>query len=379
MKFALSEVADLIADKIDVRQVDSSSYITTENMVADRGGVGVAKNIPMVGKVTKYEPGDVLVSNIRPYFKKIWLANKYGGASNDVLIFRAKKNIIGSKYLYYVLANNSFFNYVMASAKGAKMPRGDKSQILKYEIDLPDLDTQKKIADTLNAFDDKIELNRQMNETLEEMGRALFRHYFIDNPEAKNWSMVKVGDVLQSIESGSRPKGGAVESGVPSIGAENVIGLGKYDYSKEKYVSASFFEKLKRGIIQPGDVLLYKDGAYVGKKTMFMDGFPHERAAVNEHVFILRTNGKLPSQQYLYYWLDQNWITQKIVGAGIAKAAQPGINQRDVETLPILLPPTNVVNEFNDVCVLLFSELFANALESRILAKTRDALALKLV
>ena len=195
----LGEVVDLVADKVDVRQIDMLSYVTTENMVTDRGGVCTAKNTPRVGAVTKYKSGDVLVSNIRPYFKKIWLANKCGGASNDVLVFRAKEAVVCSKYLYYALANDKFFNYVMASAKGAKMPRGDKSQILKYEIDLPDLDTQKKIAATLSAFDDKIELNRQMNKTLEEMGRALFRRYFIDNPEAKNWPKRRLGEFFDVV------------------------------------------------------------------------------------------------------------------------------------------------------------------------------------
>lgn len=290
-----------------------------------------------------------------------------------------RSDIVDKRWLYYYLRSNKARQFMISHSNGSTVAHLSVKDIPDMEIDLPDLATQKKIADTLSAFDDKIELNRQMNETLEEMGRALFRHYFIDNPEAKNWPMVKVGDVLQSLESGSRPRGGAIESGIPSIGAENVIGLGKYDYSKEKYISISFFEKLKRGVIQSGDVLLYKDGAYVGKKTMFMNGFPHERAAVNEHVFILRTNSKLPSQQYLYYWLDQDWITQKIVGAGIAKAAQPGINQRDVADLPIVLPPTSVVNEFNDICELLFGELFANALESRVLVKTRDFLASKLL
>ena len=195
----LGEVVDLVADKVDVRQIDMLSYVTTENMVTDRGGVCTAKNTPRVGAVTKYKSGDVLVSNIRPYFKKIWLANKCGGASNDVLVFRAKEAVVCSKYLYYALANDKFFNYVMASAKGAKMPRGDKSQILKYEIDLPDLATQKKIAATLSAFDDKIELNRQMNKTLEEMGRALFRRYFIDNPEAKNWPKRRLGEFFDVV------------------------------------------------------------------------------------------------------------------------------------------------------------------------------------
>ena len=335
----------------------------------------------------KFQNGDVLLARITPClengktaFVNFLNSSEAGSGSTEFIVMRAINGVADNRYVYYLATSADFRDYAIKSMVGTSgRQRVQIDALADYELDLPDLDTQKKIADTLNAFDDKIELNRQMNETLEEMGRSLFRHYFIDNPEAKNWPIVKVGDVLQSLESGSRPRGGAIESGIPSIGAENVIGLGKYDYSKEKYISISYFEKLKRGVIQSGDVLLYKDGAYVGKKTMFMNGFPHDRAAVNEHVFILRTNSKLPSQQYLYYWLDQDWITQKIVGAGIAKAAQPGINQRDVEDLPIALPPTSMVNEFNDICELLFGELFVNALESRVLVKARDSLASKLL
>ena len=291
-------------------------------------------------------------------------------------IRRSAARFVDRDYLYYKL---KYYDFSRLGSTSSIATAINSKMLADMEIDLPDLATQKKIAGTLSAFDDKIELNRQMNKTLEEMGRTLFKYYFIENPEAKNWPMVKVGDVLQSIESGSRPRGGATKSGIPSVGAENVIGLGKYDYSKEKYISVDYFKKLKHGIIQSGDVLLYKDGAYVGKKTMFMDGFPHGRAAVNEHVFILRTNNRLISQSYLYYWLDQNWITQMIINAGIAKSAQPGINQRDVECLPILLPPVNETNKFNNCCKLLLSKIFANALESRALAKARDVLSLKLI
>lgn len=335
----------------------------------------------------KFQNGDVLLARITPClengktaFVNFLNSSEAGSGSTEFIVMRAINGAADNRYVYYLATSADFRDYAIKSMVGTSgRQRVQIDALADYELDLPDLATQKKIADTLSAFDDKIELNRQTNETLEEMGRTLFRHYFIDTPEAKNWPMVKVGDVLQSIESGSRPRGGATKSGIPSVGAENVIGLGKYDYSKEKYISVDYFKKLKHGIIQSGDVLLYKDGAYVGKETMFMDGFPHERAAVNEHVFILRTNNRLLSQSYLYYWLDQNWITQKIINAGIAKAAQPGINQRDVECLPILLPPVNETNKFNSCCKLLLSKIFANALESRALAKTRDVLSLKLI
>ena len=383
----ISEITDYISRGITPKYVENDGVIVINQRCLRNGRILVenARVTDITRKVSteKYlQCGDILINStgVGTVGRVALVKNMHHPTTADghVTIVRINKSIADPIYVYYYLYQRQGDIALLAKGSTGQVELS-RTSIGGISIDLPDLATQKKIADTLSAFDDKIELNRQMNETLEEMGRALFRRYFIDNPEARNWPMVKVGDVLQSLESGSRPRGGAIESGIPSIGAENVIGLGKYDYSKEKYISISFFEKLKRGVIQSGDVLLYKDGAYVGKKTMFMNGFPHDRAAVNEHVFILRTNSKLPSQQYLYYWLDQDWITQKIVGAGIAKAAQPGINQRDVEDLPIALPPTSVVNEFNDICELLFGELFVNALESRVLVKTRDSLASKLL
>lgn len=374
----LADICSLVSNKVDVEATEAGNYVSTENMVTNRGGVRKASSIPISGSVTGYKCGDVLVSNIRPYFKKIWLANRDGGASNDVLVFRPNLDIVDGRYFYYLLAGDKFFAYVMASAKGAKMPRGDKAQIMKYPVDPPDMATQRKIADILGSLDDKIELNRQMNETLEQIGQALFRHYFIDNPDAKNWPVVAMGDVLSTLESGSRPKGGAVHCGVPSIGAENIVGLGKYDYSKEKYISNDYFNKLKRGKIQSGDVLLYKDGAYVGRKSMFGNGFPHAVAAVNEHVFIMRTNERLPSQAYLYFWLCQPKITELIVNAGV-KAAQPGINQGDVRVLPIVVPSTSNLCDFNRMVVPIVHRIFYNSLQSNCLNEMRDSLAEELI
>ena len=280
------------------------------------------------------------------------------------------------RFVYYYLVNS--YEKLLSAAVGAAQQNLGSKQISAMTINLPPLDQQKKIANILGSLDEKIELNRRMNETLEQLGQTIFRYHFIANPEVKNWPIVKVGDILSELQSGSRPKGGAVELGVPSIGAENIIGLGKYDYSKEKYISEDFFNKLSRGIVNSEDVLLYKDGAYVGKKSLFMNGFPHKKCAVNEHVFILRTNPKLRSQFFLYFWLDQSSITKKIIDAGV-KAAQPGINQSNVNSLPILLPPEESVKKFDDEISPIMEMIFSNAVESNHLATFRDALLPKLI
>ncbi len=189
----LSDICSYVNSKIQVEQVQLTDYVSTENLLQNKGGLSVANKLPS-GKVTVFQAGDVLVSNIRPYFKKIWLADRPGGASNDVLVFRKLNDNVYEKYLYYILADDRFFAFSKASASGSKMPRGDKTQIMNYPVNLPPLDQQKKIANILGSLDEKIELNRRMNETLEQLGQALFRHYFIDNPDAKNWKKRSLGE-----------------------------------------------------------------------------------------------------------------------------------------------------------------------------------------
>jgi type I restriction enzyme S subunit len=195
----------------------------------------------------------------------------------------------------------------------------------------------------------------------------------------EGWEVITVGDVLESIESGSRPKGGIDpnEKGVPSIGAENVLGLGQYEFEKEKYISREFFEKMRRGIVQDKDVLLYKDGAKIGRKSMFRDGFPHEKCCINEHAFILRTNSRC-SQNYLYFYLDRSDITQRIIGLN-ANAAQPGINQPGVKGLSFLLPEKGMIDLFEVHAEPLLALLFNLAKKNKVLRTKRDVLLPKLI
>lgn len=165
MKYKLSDICNYAKGKVDVATLNEENYISTENMMPDKGGITRASSLPAIAQTQSFFVGDVLVSNIRPYFKKIWFATHNGGCSNDVLVFRAKDGV-SKRFLYYVLASDTFFDYSMATSKGTKMPRGDKAAIMKYEVPNFSLEDQEKIAGILEALDKKINLNAKINENL---------------------------------------------------------------------------------------------------------------------------------------------------------------------------------------------------------------------
>ena len=172
MTLKLGDICSYRKEKINVTALPHSAYVSTESMLPNRNGIGRASNIPELGKASAYFAGDVLISNIRPYFKKIWLANMDGGCSNDVLVFKPEK--CSSEYLYWLLSSDVFFEYVMSTSKGTKMPRGDKSAIMDYPIPNNDEMAQHDIVSILNPLQLKIELNRQINDYLAELIDALF-------------------------------------------------------------------------------------------------------------------------------------------------------------------------------------------------------------
>ena len=171
MRYKLSDICFYAKGKVDVSGLTDADYISTENMMPNKGGVTIASSLPSTAQTQAYRKDDVLVSNIRPYFKKIWFANCNGGCSNDVLVFRAKEDT-DARFLYYVLADDAFFDYSTATSKGTKMPRGDKTAIMQYEVPHFDLPIQKKIAGILADIDNKISLNNNINNNLEQQAVA---------------------------------------------------------------------------------------------------------------------------------------------------------------------------------------------------------------
>ena len=174
----LSSIAYYVTDKISSNDIALSEYITTDCILQNKKGREIATNLPpQPCCLTRYQHGDVLIANIRPYLKKVWFADIDGGASSDVLVFRAKEGHSPS-FLYAVLLQDSFFDYVMQGAKGSKMPRGDKEQILRYEM--PTLScSEESIGTFFLNLDKKIRLNEQINQNLEAMAKQLYDYWFV--------------------------------------------------------------------------------------------------------------------------------------------------------------------------------------------------------
>ena len=179
MSKILENVAKYSTDRISLDELTLENYISTENILQNKNGKVNADKLPPKGNlVTKYDKGDILIANIRPYLKKIWYASNSGGSSSDVLTLKVKSNY-NSKFIYYSLFRDAFFDFVMAGSKGTKMPRGDKNQVLTFSIPTFNFEEQSQIAKVLSDLDAKIELNNKINAELEAMAKLIYDYWFV--------------------------------------------------------------------------------------------------------------------------------------------------------------------------------------------------------
>lgn len=205
----LEDVAEFQKKRISSDLLNNSNYISTENILQNFGGVQNSISIPANTNVIEYQKGDVLLSNIRPYLKKVWLSDRHGGCSADVFVLRG--NQCERRFLYYVIASDRFINFVMSGAKGVKMPRGDKSQMEKFAFFIPTNVEQKKIARFLSMLDERIRLQNKIIEDLKKLKSAIVEALFCApkesvpakrlSPYSKDWKLVKLFDICQRIQT----------------------------------------------------------------------------------------------------------------------------------------------------------------------------------
>ncbi len=346
-------------------------------------------------KRTQLEPNDILITNSgtigRMALVKDIPETYRTTFQKSVAIVKPDISVVLPTYLYYKLQNcvTDFVNCSNGSAQKNLL----LGTIRKFQIDLhEDFAEQERLSSILAAYDNLIENNQKQIKLLEEAARRLYKEWFVDfrfpgyedtpivDGVPEGWKKCLLGDINCSLESGSRPKGGidaSLVDGVPSIGAENVIGLGCYNYSSEKLITKDFFSKMKRGKLCDKDILIYKDGAYIGRTSLFQDGFPHLEAAVNEHVFLLHAADE-HIQYYLFFTLYQQEYYQKMQKLN-KNAAQPGINSKAMMSLPVLLPTEDILDGFDSFATPLMHKIFNLAKQNRRLELARDRLLPKLM
>lgn len=370
MKCKLSDICSFRKGKISVDGLNTNTYISTENMLPNKGGITEASSLPTVPLTQEYRKGDVLVSNIRPYFKKIWKAKYDGGCSNDVLVFAANSNT-DKDFLYYILANDDFFVYSMATSKGTKMPRGDKTSIMKYKVPVMDIELQRRIASILKSIDEKIELNNKINKNLLEQALTLYDTQFSSlelNGYIGDYCSVKSGFAFKSswwTNSGIR---------VIKIGSINQDNLNLLECS---YVDEDKADKAKDFVVKAGDLLIAMTGATIGKFAMVP--YSSELLLVNQRVgkFFLGNNPveKLP---FIYCTLKQPEVYGEVVNRGQG-SAQPNISASDIMSIPCVIPSQDAINDFNNTSQPLFDLIIRNQRENQNLSELRNALLPKLM
>ncbi len=370
-EYRLGDICTFGKEKTEVTSLTNETYISTENMLPNRGGITNAATLPTGDFTPSFEADDTLVSNIRPYFKKIWKATFAGGCSADILVFKANKNV-SKDYLYYLLANDEFFKYSMTTSKGTKMPRGDKVAIMNYSILLPNLETQKKIAALLSSLDDKIELNNRINDNLEQQAQTIFKSWFVDGQEING----TIGDYC-NVKSGFAFKSSWwQDTGIKVIRIGDIeqdnLGFNSCAHvSEDKILSAKDF------IVKGGDLVIAMTGATIGKFSIVPN--TDETILVNQRVgkFFL---GDKPIEKvpFIYCTLKQEQVISEFINRGQG-SAQPNISTSDILSIPCWIPGTSKITEFNSLIQPMIETIVQNQYEIQKLTNLRDTLLPKLM
>lgn len=345
MKYRLSDICDYVKGKIDVAMLDEDTYISTENMMPNKGGVTKASSLPTVAQTQSFSTGDVLVSNIRPYFKKIWFAEYDGGCSNDVLVLRAKEGI-SKRFLYYVLADDTFFDYSMATSKGTKMPRGDKTAIMEYGIPKFTYEEQEKIAGILGALDRKIQLNTAINNNLEQQAQSIYQQMFVNNRKPQ-WRLGQLSELV-AVKYGKDHK--KLEDGIyPVYGSGGIM----------RYVEKPLYTGESVLIPRKGSLnnVLYVNGAFWSVDTMFY------------------TEMLLPNiAKYVFHFVKD--IDLASLNAG---SAVPSMTTNILNALQLYIPDGKTLQKFEELVQPMYSTIQENEKQSKKLATMRDTLLPRLM
>ena len=344
---ALGEVAEFVSERISLERVDLESYVSTENIISDFGGVTCASKLPTTGSVTRFRPNDTLVSNIRPYLKKVWFSNKNGGASNDVIVIRAQHKLL-TQYLPFLLKNDSFIDYVMTGAKGVKMPRGDVASMKEYPVYFPVPAEQQKIAECLSSVDALIAAQAREVDALKTHKKGLMQQLFPREGETQprlrftefkndgDWNVRSLGQVADNLDNMRVPitLSDRDAGNIPYYGASGVV-----DYVKD-YI---FDEDL---------LCVSEDGANLVART-YPIAFPISgKTWVNNHAHVLRFKNAC-TQKLVEGYLNSIKLDDFITGM-----AQPKLNKAMLDSIPISHPDIAEQKRIAD-CLTALDELIA--------------------
>lgn len=347
MKCELSLICGYVNETIATSELSKFNYISTENMLPNKNGIEPASSLPNQKVVKAFKKGDILISNIRPYFKKIWLAEYNGGCSNDVLVIRAKKGT-NKEFLYYLLSENKFFDYVTASSKGTKMPRGDKNAIMNYLVPEFEEKEQRKIAKLLGTIDKKIKVNKKINDNLEKQAKTIFEKCF---PDINNGSDI-IGKVIVPKRGKTLLSKNALLGDIPVIAGG---------------IEPTIYHNIANTI--PPVITISASGANAGYVNLW-----NRPVWSSDSSFI-----DLSMTKNVYFWYILLKNKQKEIFESQTGSAQPHIYPKHIAELKVNIPSKKSIQEFSLIITPFFEHISKNLFENDKLSNIRNAILPKLI
>ena len=336
----LGEIAEYAKGRVDANTLDQATFTGVDNLLADKKGRVDASYAPNSSRVTAYAEGDILLGNIRPYLKKVWLASRAGGCSGDVLAISTRpehSHRIQPQFLYYLLSADSFFAYNMQHAKGAKMPRGSKDAILRFSIPIPPLRIQQEIVrilDKFTALEAELEARRKQ---YEHYRAEAFRRLASDSSK---W--MTLGAVCDRVSTGATPRAGEssfYEAGdVPWLRTNEVVFRDIWD--TELRVTERALSETGISLISKDCVIVAISGATAGRSAV--NRIP---LTTNQHCCNLQVDSSVAYFRYVYHWVRFQYEALKARGRGPRK----DLNVRLICEHPIPVPPLDEQRRIADI------------------------------
>ena len=399
------DCATLIRESVSPSNLGNTPYIGLEHIgenTLSLIGQGIASDV--TSTKSRFREGDILFGKLRCYFRKVIRAPFDGICSTDIWVTRAKAEV-DQNFLYYCMASQSFVDFADSGSEGTRMPRAQWEWVSRYKIPLPSLSEQRRIAHILGTLDEKIELNRQMNETLEAMARAIFKSWFVDFDPVKakvegrkppcmdTETAALFPSAFQDSRLGKIPHGWSVgtlsdlshqpQYGYTASARDEIVGpkfLRITDINKKAWIdwnSVPYCEITDKDFdkyrLHKTDILIARM-ADPGHGIMFEENQEAVFAS-----YLIRFRPKFEGYaRFLQYWLRSNsyWKLVKAREIGTTRAS---LNAKALSGFPLVIPPLNVVEVFSNQISSFRDRVVSNASEIEVLANLRDTLLPKLL
>ena len=382
----LKDIARYVTDKVGSDAIGLENYVTTDSILQNKAGRVEASNLPPTScTLTRFQKGDILIANIRPYLRKIWLADIDGGCNADVLVFRAT-NGFSSAFVYAVLMQDSFYTYTMKGAKGSKMPRGDKDQIMRFEIpsNLQDADG---IGNLIVSIKTKIDLLNQINRNLEAMARQLYDYWFVqfDFPDENGRPYKSSGGAMVWDQKLKReiPQGWHCGTLLDIAEYTNGLACQKFRPTSDSKLPVIKIKEMHVGLSDdtewvkadiPDEVKVFDgDVLFSWSASLEVMLWAYGKGGLNQHIFKVTSKNGYPRSFYFYQCVSYICVFKQMAEA--RKTTMGHITQDHLRQSTIALPPNiEIVHKLEEKLCPILDAIVKNSQEIMNLTKQRDEL-----